>query len=242
MNKNENTIAFNIRVLRERIKTACLHSNRNPNDIQLLLATKTVLPPRIIEAFNEGITLIGENKAQELTEKYEALQTIPHETHFIGHLQSNKIKDVIRCAHCIQSVDRFDLAKKINTRLAAQNRSIDILIQVNTSMEESKFGCPPSDAADLVEAVSQLDHLHIRGLMTIGLFSSNKDAVRACFRRLMEIRKTVIKKNIPNVSMDVMSMGMSGDLEIAIEEGSTLIRVGTAVFGSRAYPANNTQQ
>lgn len=220
----------------ERINAACKKAGRNPKEVQLLLATKTVEPERILQAFSCGCTLIGENKVQELRDKYEALSAVPHTTHFIGHLQSNKIKEVIQYAQCIQSIDNLDTAQKLEQRLVQEDRSIDILVQVNTSAEESKFGCTPEDAGCLVKTIATLPHINIRGFMTIGLFSGEEDKVRACFRCLKQVQQRVAAMALPNVSTDVLSMGMSGDLEIAIEEGSTMLRIGTAVFGERHYP------
>ena len=217
----------------KRIQEACKKARRDPKEVQLLLATKTVEPERILQAFSCGCTLIGENKVQELRDKYEALSAVPHTTHFIGHLQSNKIKEVIQYAQCIQSIDNLDTAQKLEQRLTQEGRNIDILVQVNTSAEESKFGCAPEDAENLVKAIATLPHINIRGFMTIGLFSGKDDNVRACFRCLKQIQKRVADIGLPNVSTDVLSMGMSGDLEAAIEEGSTMLRIGTAVFGER---------
>ena len=220
----------------ERIKAACKKAGRDPKEVQLLLATKTVEPERILQAFSCGCTLIGENKVQELRDKYEALSAVPHTTHFIGHLQSNKIKEVIQYAQCIQSIDNLNTAQKLEQRLEREGRNIDILVQVNTSAEESKFGCEPEDAENLVKAIAVLPHINIRGFMTIGLFSGEEDKVRACFRCLKQVQKRVTDMKLPNVSTAVLSMGMSGDLEAAIEEGSTMLRIGTAVFGERQYP------
>ena len=220
----------------KRIQTACKKAGRDPKEVQLLLATKTVEPERILQAFSCGCTLIGENKIQELRDKYEALSVVPHTTHFIGHLQSNKIKEVVQYAQCIQSIDNLDTAQKLEQRLAQEGRNLDVLVQVNTSAEKSKFGCVPEDADLLVKAIAALPHITIRGFMTIGLFSGEEEKVRACFRRLKQVQKRVAAMGLPNVSTDILSMGMSGDLEIAIEEGSTMLRVGTAVFGERHYP------
>ena len=220
----------------ERIKAACKKTGRDPKEVQLLLATKTVEPERILQAFSCGCTLIGENKIQELRDKYEALSVVPHTAHFIGHLQSNKIKEVVQYAQCIQSIDNLDTAQKLEQRLAQEGRNLDVLVQVNTSAEKSKFGCVPEDADLLVKAIAALPHITIRGFMTIGLFSGEEEKVRACFRRLKQVQKRVAAMGLPNVSTDILSMGMSGDLEIAIEEGSTMLRVGTAVFGERHYP------
>ena len=232
----DHIIQENIRHIMKRIQTACKKAGRNPKEVQLLLATKTVEPERILQAFSCGCTLIGENKVQELRDKYEALSVVPHTAHFIGHLQSNKIKEVVQYAQCIQSIDNLDTAQKLEQRLAQEGRNLDVLVQVNTSAEKSKFGCVPEDADLLVKAIAALPHITIRGFMTIGLFSGEEEKVRACFRRLKQVQKRVAAMGLPNVSTDILSMGMSGDLEIAIEEGSTMLRVGTAVFGERHYP------
>ena len=232
----DHIIQENIRHIMKRIQTACKKAGRDPKEVQLLLATKTVEPERILQAFACGCTLIGENKVQELRDKYEALSVVPHTTHFIGHLQSNKIKEVVQYAQCIQSIDNLDTAQKLEQRLAQEGRNLDILVQVNTSAEESKFGCAPGEAETLVKAIATLPHVTIRGFMTIGLFSGEEDKVRACFRCLKQVQKRVAALALPNISTDILSMGMSGDLEIAIEEGSTMLRIGTAIFGERHYP------
>lgn len=223
----------NLHEVKARIHSACQRVNRDPSEIKLLLATKTVSPEKIVVALQAGETLLGENKVQELKEKFEALKTIPHESHFIGHLQTNKIKEVLRYADCIQSVDRWDLAEKLQKRLEFENRKIDVFIQVNTSFEESKFGIAPEEAVHFALQVKQLDRLNIKGLMTIGLFSSEEDKVRPCFQRLFQLQCEMKNLGIPVADL---SMGMSHDFEIAIEEGATLIRVGTSIFGKRQYP------
>ena len=227
----------NLKIINQRIKNACIRTGRNVDEVKLLLATKTVSAERIKIALENGETLIAENKVQELKEKYEDLKNIPHENHFIGHLQTNKIKDILRYdVSCVQSVDRIDLAEKLHQRLLTEGRTMDIFIQVNTSNEESKFGIHPDLAIDLVKKVAELNTLKIRGLMTIGLFSAETEKVRACFKILKNLQHEIIRQNIPDVEMKELSMGMSGDLETAIEEGSTMVRVGTAVFGERIYP------
>lgn len=230
-------IITNIQSILERINNACKESNRNPDEVKLLLATKTVPAERIKIALQAGHTLIAENKVQELKEKYDALKEIPHTNHFIGHLQTNKIKDLLKYdVSCIQSLDRLDLAEKLHQRLQFENKTIAVLIQVNTSFEKSKFGVSPNDAVELVKRVAQLKTLKIKGLMTIGLFSAETEKVRKCFRLLKDIQQQIIPLKIPNVEMQELSMGMSGDLETAIAEGATIIRVGTAIFGQRIYP------
>lgn len=228
-----NNIALNIHTIQKRIADTCIKNNRPSTDVKLLLATKTVAPDNIKIALEHGATLIGENKVHELKEKYEALQSIPHETHFIGHLQTNKIKEVLKYAQCIQSVDRYVLAEKLQQRLEYEDKTMDIFIQVNTSYEQSKFGIAPDEALNLAEQIKPLDRLNIKGLMTIGLFSAETALVRKCFKLLKQIQEEMLQKNI---LAHELSMGMSSDLEIAIEEGATIIRVGTAIFGQRAYP------
>lgn len=233
-----NTIADNLTFIKKRIAMACDRSGRNPLAVKLLLATKTVPTEKIKMALQVGeasndVMLIGENKVQELKEKFEDLKYVPHHTHFIGHLQTNKIKEVIRYADCIQSVDRWELAGKLQQRLEVENKTIDVFLQINTSYEESKFGIAPEKAVDFALRVHTLDRLHIKGLMTIGLFSAETEKVRKCFRLLKTLQQQIIDKGIP---VHELSMGMSDDLETAIEEGSTMVRVGTAVFGKRHYP------
>jgi pyridoxal phosphate enzyme (YggS family) len=230
-------IEANIDLIRQRINNACLKAGRDPREVKLLLATKTVSPERIIEAIKAGCTLLGENKVQEIKEKYEALKPSQHQMHFIGHLQTNKIKEIIQYGvSCIESVDRLDLAQKLNNRLIAEGKTMDILIQVNTSGEESKFGVQPGQAIELTRNIASLPALKIKGLMTIGLFSAETEKVRKCFRILADIRKEIETLALNGVEMKELSMGMSGDLETAIEEGATIVRVGTAIFGQRQYP------
>ena len=230
-------IIHNLNVILKRIENACINAGRNPKEVKLLLATKTVDPERIKIALQAGQTLIAENKVQEVKEKYEDLKNIPHTSHFIGHLQTNKIKDILKYGvQCVQSVDRLDLAEKLHQKLLAEEREMDILIQVNTSNEESKFGVSPENTLDLVKEISTLSTLKIKGLMTIGLFSSDEERVRTCFQLLKSLQQKITNLNLPNVEMKELSMGMSGDLEIAIQEGATIVRVGTAIFGERIYP------
>lgn len=230
------TVKNNLFVIHQRIKVACDRANRDVNDVRLLLATKTVPAERIRFALDCGETLIGENKVQELKEKDEKLTQYNCEKHYIGHLQTNKIKEVLKYVTCIESIDRLDLVQKLDQRLQFEGKSIDILVQVNTSYEESKFGLDPVNVIPFIKEISKYDALNIKGLMTIGLFSAEEKKVRKCFRLLKTIQQQVIEENIPNVEMTQLSMGMSGDLEVAIEEGATIIRVGTAIFGERIYP------
>ncbi len=231
-----NHIIDNIAQIRKRISKASLGAGRNPEEVKLLLATKTVSAQNIKIALEAGERLIGENKAQELKSKYDDLLGVPHQKHFIGHLQTNKIKELLRYdVTCIQSIDRLDLAEKLQARLQLEKKEMDVLIQVNTSNEESKFGVAPDGAIELTKQVSELPNIHIKGLMTIGLFSAEEAKVRVCFKLLKDLQQQISALNLPGVEMRELSMGMSHDLEFAIEEGSTLVRVGTAIFGQRIY-------
>ena len=230
-------ISNNINTILHRIETACINSGRNSKEIKLLMATKTVSAENIKLAFNAGQRLIGENKVQEIAQKYDSLKGLEHEVHFIGHLQTNKIKDILKYnVSCIQSIDNIRLANKLQNKLDNEDKEIDIFIQVNTTNEDTKFGVSPDGLIYLVKQISLLDRIHIKGLMTIGLFSSDYVKVRSCYRLLKELQQKVIQSNISNVNMSELSMGMSNHLEIAIEEGATMVRVGTAIFGDRIYP------
>lgn len=230
-------IQQNVQHLLKRIEKACIANNRDPKEVQLLLATKTVPAERIRIALETGQTLIAENKVQEIKEKHAGLADLAHTHHFIGHLQSNKIKDLLKYnITCIQSIDSFDLAQKLHKQLTLRNQTMEIFVQINTSNEESKFGVNPEEAIDLVTKITTLDTLHIKGLMTIGLFTTDEVKIRACFKKLKNLQQQLLAMNIPGVDIRELSMGMSGDLEIAIEEGATIVRVGTAIFGERIYP------
>ncbi|MBA6156463.1 YggS family pyridoxal phosphate-dependent enzyme [Tenacibaculum sp. S7007] len=231
------TTLDNLKVIQQRIENACRKANREANEVKLLLATKTVDANRIKTVIEKGETLIGENKIQEIKQKYDNLKNISHQKHFIGHLQSNKIKEILKYdISCIQSLDRISLAEKLQKRLETEDKTINAFIQVNTSAEESKFGIPPNEAINLAKEFASFDRIYIKGLMTIGLFSAEAEKVRACFKLLRSIQQEIIAQNIPNIEMKELSMGMSSDLEIAIEEGATIIRIGTAIFGERIYP------
>ncbi|CAL2101787.1 Pyridoxal phosphate homeostasis protein [Tenacibaculum sp. 190130A14a] len=230
------SIVNNLNTIYKRIEYACKKVNRTPDEVRLLLATKTVSIEKIRFAIEQGVPLIGENKVQELKQKTNAIVDLQPDIHFIGHLQSNKIKEVIKWASCIQSIDRLSLAEKLHKRLTLENKTIDVYIQVNTSFEESKFGAKPKDTIALVQEVAKFNNINIKGLMTIGLLSSESKEIRKCFRLLKQLQKDINSLQIPNVRIDELSMGMSNDLEIAIEEGATIVRVGTAIFGERIYP------
>ena len=230
-------IRSNLDAVNARIERACTAAGRAPAEVRLLLATKTVDPDRIRVAIEAGERLVGENRVQEVRPKYEALADLDYERHFIGHLQSNKINALVPYVSCIQSLDRLSLARKLQKRLEREGETIDVLIQVNTSQEDSKYGLEPGALRDFVTEVARMDALRVRGLMTIGLFTEDLELARPSLRRLRELRDEIRGMNLDGVGMDELSMGMSGDLEVAIEEGATIVRVGSAVFGSRPQPA-----
>lgn len=229
-------IIANLAQVRHRIQNAAIRSGRKKEEVQLLLATKTVQAEKIKIAVDAGEILTGENKVQELKQKDYLLSTLPVQRHFIGHLQTNKIKEVLKYVNCIQSLDRAELAEKLDSRLRFESRTLDVFVQVNTSFEESKFGIHPDHAISLLENVRAYSTMRIKGLMTIGLFDADPEKVRPSFRLLREIRDTALREGLLSPDATHLSMGMSGDLETAIEEGATIVRVGTSVFGKRQYP------
>lgn len=230
-------VEANLTRVRAQMASACHASGRKTEDVKLLLATKTVTLAKLQMAMQAGESLFGENKAQELRDKFPLMQQYAQvEWHFIGHLQTNKVKDVVKYVTFIHSVDRLKLGQALHQQLVKENKSMDILVQINTSYEESKFGAPPESALALVEQLSQFETLNIKGLMTIGKLNATNEETRHCFRLLKSIQAEIQEKDVPRVSMDVLSMGMSGDFQVAIEEGATIIRVGTSVFGERYLP------
>ncbi|TLD41166.1 MAG: YggS family pyridoxal phosphate enzyme [Candidatus Jettenia ecosi] len=230
------SIKENLERVKQNIAHAAIKAGKKPEDITLVMATKTVESERIREAIREGGHIIGENKIQEALKKYETLKNEDAEWHFIGHLQTNKVKDVLKFADMIHSVDRLPLVEKLDHRLQQEGRSLDILIQVNTSHEESKYGIAPEEAISLVKQTAKYETLKIYGLMTIGLFTKDEIKIRACFKALKEIHDAIIKEGLDGVHMKCLSMGMSGDYQIAIEEGANMVRIGTAIFGVRNTP------
>lgn len=227
-------IRGNLAAVHQRIDAAAVAAGREPGEVRLLLATKTQPPEAVRVAIEAGESLVAENRVQEVKPKFEALRDLDYERHFIGNLQSNKINALLPYVSCIQSLDRLSLARKLDRKLEAEGKSIEVLVQVNTSGEESKFGLDPAEVGAFMKEVSGMDTLVVRGLMTIGLNTEDPELARSSLRRLREVRDEVRQMNLGTIEMTELSMGMSGDLEVAIEEGSTIIRVGSAIFGSRA--------
>lgn len=226
-------ILYNLQQVHARIKNACKASGRNASDVQLLLATKTVPAAKIRIAIEAGESLIGENKMQEFRDKDAELKDLNIERHFIGHLQTNKIKDVLKYVTCIQSLDRLNLAEELHKQLQKENRNLDVFIQVNTSFEESKFGLSPVEVIPFIKEIKKYDTLKIKGLMTIGLLDVEKEKMLPSLRLLREIRDNIYAEKTTEITDLKLSMGMSQDLELAIAEGSNLVRIGTSIFGNR---------
>jgi pyridoxal phosphate enzyme (YggS family) len=219
-----------------RIRAAEARAGRAPNSVRLLPVSKTFGEAVIREAVALGLRRLGENKVQEIREKHGPLSDCGIDWVMIGHLQTNKAKDVAKLASEVQSVDRIELAQELDRRLQREGRAIDVLVQVKTSSEPSKYGLPPEALPGLLnEIATSMPSLRVKGLMTLAINSTNQDEVRACFRLLRELRDQMRNEAIPGIEMDRLSMGMSGDMELAIEEGSTEVRVGTAIFGGRDY-------
>jgi pyridoxal phosphate enzyme (YggS family) len=215
-----------------RIEAACGRAGRDPAEIALVAVTKTVAPERIQEAVDAGIKIVGENRVQEAAAKMAAVSGAVS-WHMIGHLQSNKVKRAVALFSVIQSVDSLELATEVDRRAADAERRVDVLIEVNTSGEATKFGVEPEECVDLVAKMLQLRHISVRGLMTIGALTSDDRIVRACFKRLRDLRERIQNARMDGVRMDYLSMGMTSDFESAVEEGSNMLRIGTAIFGSR---------
>ncbi len=221
----------------ERVQEKCSQIGRNPDEVLILSVSKTQSIEAISAAVKSGIKVFGENYAQELREKYQLLNElkIPQPRwHFIGHLQSNKVKYIAPFVEMIHSVDSLSLAEEISKHAKKKNRTIDILFQVNTSGEHSKSGASPDEAVEIIHQISEVPNLKLCGLMTIGSFSNDEKLYRAEFQMLRKIQDDV-KTKLPQVNMKHLSMGMTNDFETAVEEGSTIIRIGTAIFGYRDY-------
>ncbi|MCE1189184.1 MAG: YggS family pyridoxal phosphate-dependent enzyme [Ignavibacteria bacterium] len=225
-------IAENIHIIRERMQNACTRSGRNISEVTLIGVSKTVGVPEVVLAHEAGLLQFGENKAQELRDKSRNLPT-DITWHFIGTLQSNKAKYVAEAAHWVHSVDSLKLAQALQEQAERKNRALNVLFEVKTSAETTKHGL--TELADVFETLDycmNASHLHVRGLMTMAPFVDDMNIVRKSFRQLKELQMDLHHKGYP---VTELSMGMTGDFEIAIEEGATMIRVGTAIFGERNY-------
>jgi hypothetical protein len=225
-------IKENLVAIEKRICAACERSGRDRKDVTLVAVSKTKPIEMVEEAVAVGIVDFGENKVQELTQK-EEIASKPLRWHFIGHLQRNKVKYIVDKAYLIHSVDSLRLAEQINLEAEKKNVLCPILIEVNVAKEDTKFGVFPEEVLQLVKEISTFSHIKIKGLMTIAPFVENPEENRKHFRNLQKLSIDIAGENIDNVDMEILSMGMTGDFEVAIEEGATHIRVGTGIFGVR---------
>ena len=230
------SIADNIAAIRDRLTRAAARVGRNPDSVTLMGVSKTVEPERIKEAYAAGIRVFGENRVQEFGEKSAALADLKDaKWHLIGHLQSNKSNKAVELFHAIDSVDSLRLADRLNEAAKQSGKKLPVLIEIKVGEEESKAGIPldSPELDTLLLAAPRLDNLQIRGFMTVPPFTESPEGARSYFRLLRDLRDTLTLRKLPGIQMDVLSMGMSHDFEVAIEEGSTCVRVGSAIFGSR---------
>lgn len=227
-------IKDNVTKVEARIQAACDRAGRKREEVTLIAVSKTKPVSDIYQVMETGIVDYGENKVQELCDKIETIQE-PLNWHMIGHLQRNKVKYIVDKVRLIHSVDSLRLAEQISQEACKKNVDVDILIEVNVAEEESKFGLSTVEVIELVKSVAKLENVHIKGLMTVAPFTEQPEDNRPYFRNLKQLAVDIARENIDNVTMNVLSMGMTGDYEVAIEEGATMVRVGTGIFGERNY-------
>ena len=227
-------IADNLTNVRNKVYTACENSGRNKEDVCLICVSKTKPEIDIMECYDLGARDFGENKVQDMVAKYEDL---PKDIrwHFIGHLQRNKVKYLVGKAYLIHSVDSKRLLEQIENEYSKANLNADILLEINVANEESKFGYTCESVMEDLEYISTLKHVNVKGLMTVAPYTLNPEENRKIFQKLRQLSVDIMKKKYDNISMDFLSMGMTGDYEVAISEGATHVRVGTGIFGERNY-------
>jgi hypothetical protein len=226
----------NIGLIRERIDCAATRVHRNADNVRLMAVSKTFPPEAIIEAYSAGQRLFGESKVQEFGEKVAALSSLRDaEFHMIGHLQSNKAAKAVELFHAVDSLDSAKLAARLNAAAEASGKTLPVLIEINIGGEEAKSGVAPDspELSQILNAASTWPNLRVRGLMTVPPYTEDPEGARPYFRKLRELRDNLAARSFPSVSFEELSMGMSHDFEVAIEEGSTCVRIGTAIFGSR---------
>lgn len=224
----------NLLEVEEKIQAACKRAGRDRSEVTLVAVSKTKPVEMLKEAYDLGVRVFGENKVQEIREKYEVLPK-DIEWHMIGHLQTNKVKYIVDKVRLIHSVDSLKLAEMIEREAQKHGRTVDILLEVNVAEEASKFGLKTSEVLPLAQKIAQMSHIKLRGLMTIAPFVENPEKNRAIFANLHELYVDIKEKNIDNGTVSILSMGMTNDYEVAIEEGATMVRVGTGIFGARDY-------
>ncbi len=241
MSEDSVNIERNIEQVWERISKAAARCGRLPEDIHLIAVSKTIEPERIIAAIDAGIINLGENRVQEINEKYDIIKRNCN-WHLIGHLQTNKVKYIIGKVKLIHSVDRLELVEEIQKRASKAGIIADILVQINVADESTKFGIKPDEARNFVRLASSYRNLMVKGVMTVAPKCVNPEEVRWVFREMREIFIDIKKENIDNIDMKYLSMGMSNDFEVAIEEGANMVRIGTAIFGKRQTAAGTETQ
>jgi len=229
----------NLELTEKKIEAACIKAGRRREEVTLIAVSKTKPLSMIEEVISYGGDSFGENKVQELVSKYEELNNSQIKWHLIGHLQTNKVKYIVDKVSLIHSVDSLKLAKEIEKEARKKNVICDILIEVNIAEEDTKYGVKAEETLPLIMEVAKLPHVRVRGLMTVAPFVPEAEKNREHFRNLRQLNIDIKSKNIDNITMDILSMGMTGDYEVAIEEGATMVRVGTGIFGDREYGITN---
>ncbi len=227
-------VAENLAQVQKNIDESCREINRDPEEVTLIAVSKTKPVEMLKEAYNAGTRVFGENKVQEIVDKYDQMPS-DVKWHMIGHLQRNKVKYIVDKVAMIHSVDSFRLAETIEKEAAKKDVIVPILIEVNVAQEESKFGLKPEEVLPFIEEIADFSHIQIKGLMTIAPYVENAEENRGIFRELKKLSVDIAAKNINNVTMSVLSMGMTGDYMVAVQEGATMVRVGTGIFGARNY-------
>ena len=232
---NEQEVAQNVRAIMQQVRDTALQAGRDPSEVQVMAVTKTVDPVLVNAAIGAGITLLGENKAQELCAKYDSYHKDGVQIHFIGHLQTNKVRQIVDKVSMVESVDSIKLAREIDRHCAAIGKVMDVLLEVNIGREENKTGIFPEFLPALLEEAGKLEHIRVRGLMTIPPVCETEEEVLQYFSQMRQLFIDIKQKKYDNISMEILSMGMSADSLAAVRCGSNIVRIGTAMFGQRNY-------
>ncbi len=232
---NEQEVAQNVQKIAQDVREAALQAGRDPSEVQVMAVTKTVDPVLVNAAIGAGITLLGENKAQELCAKYDSYHKDGVQIHFIGHLQTNKVRQIVDKVSMVESVDSIKLAREIDRHCAAIGKVMDVLLEVNIGREENKTGIFPELLPALLEEAGKLEHIRVRGLMTIPPVCETEEEVLQYFSQMRQLFIDIKQKKYDNISMEILSMGMSADYLAAVRCGSNIVRIGTAMFGQRNY-------
>ena len=232
---NEQEVAQNVRAIMQQVRDTALQAGRDPSEVQVMAVTKTVDPVLVNAAIGAGITLLGENKAQELCAKYDSYHKDGVQIHFIGHLQTNKVRQIVDKVSMVESVDSVKLAREIDRHCAAIGKVMDVLLEVNIGREENKTGIFPEFLPALLEEAGKLEHIRVRGLMTIPPVCETEEEVLQYFSQMRQLFIDIKQKKYDNINMEILSIGMSADYLAAVRCGSNIVRIGTAMFGQRNY-------